>query len=167
MCIIIYYKAITINHSKEIKMSSDKDRFEEIIGEIKSLVEEAICLVPSEGSDRARSYWYAHIVTSLNKDHEYAAGSTCSMQNTLDEWEDRHGADQEDMDYYLSEALETAVKDNPGADGKTILGLVRVNPIFQGTTDKQIWDMADTMIEDDLLFFDTEEDVWYCAPLYR
>ena len=69
-------------------MSSDKDRFEEIIGEIKSLVEEAICLVPSEGSDRARSYWYAHIVTSLDEDHEYAAGSMCSMQNTLDEWED-------------------------------------------------------------------------------
>ena len=69
-------------------MSSDKDRFEEIIYEMKDLVDEAICLVPPEARDRARSYWYAHIVTSLNEDHEYAAGSMCSMQNTLDEWED-------------------------------------------------------------------------------
>jgi hypothetical protein len=85
-----------------------------------------------------------------------------------DEWyDDRHAADQEDMDYYLSAALETAVKDNPGADGKTVLDLVRVDPIFQGTTDKQIWDMADTMIEDDTLFFDTEEDAWYYAPEMR
>jgi hypothetical protein len=69
-------------------MSSDKDRFENIILEMKSLVAEAIYLVPPEERDRARSYWYAHIVTSLDEDHEYAAGSMCSMQNTLDEWED-------------------------------------------------------------------------------
>ena len=69
-------------------MSSEKNRFKDIIEEIKALAKEAIHLVPPDERDRARSYWYAHIVTSLNEDHEYAAGIVCSMQNTLDEWED-------------------------------------------------------------------------------
>lgn len=69
-------------------MSSDKDRFEEIIEEIKALAKEAIYLVPSEERDRSRAYWYQHIVTSLSGDHEYVTASKCSMQNVLDEWED-------------------------------------------------------------------------------
>ena len=86
MCIIIYYKA-TINHSfnGEVIMSSDKDRFEDIIEVIKALAKEAIYLVPPEERDRSRAYWYQHIVTSLNGDHEYATASKCSMQNVLDE----------------------------------------------------------------------------------
>jgi ribosome maturation protein Sdo1 len=82
-------------------------------------------------------------------------------------YEDRHSEDQEDMGYYLAQALEVAVRENPGMDGQTILSAVRKDPIFQGTADEEIWNMADEMIEDGTLFFDVEEDAWYYAPEFR
>ena len=77
---------------------SDKYRFEEIICEIKELLEEAIDLVPDHARARAESYWYAHISTSLNEDHGYLGGSMCSMQDTLEDFdeedEDEDGEEQ-------------------------------------------------------------------------
>ena len=69
---------------------SDKQRFEEIIGEIKELLEEAIDLVP-EGicRSRAESYWYAHMIVNVNEDHDYMGGSMHSMQDTLEEFDDK------------------------------------------------------------------------------
>ena len=71
---------------------SDKYRFEEIIVEIKELLEEAIDLVP-EGSalERAKSYWHAHISVALDYDHDYMGGSMCNMQDTLEEWQEMTG----------------------------------------------------------------------------
>lgn len=68
---------------------SDKQRFEEIIGEINELLEEAIDLVP-EGiaRDRAKSYWYAQMIVNISEDHEYMGGSMHSMQDTLEEFDD-------------------------------------------------------------------------------
>lgn len=65
---------------------SDKQRFEEIIGEIKELLEEAIDLVP-EGYTRSRaeSYWYSTMTTCIDHDHDYMGGSMNSMQDTLEE----------------------------------------------------------------------------------
>jgi|LWDU01.1.fsa_nt_gi hypothetical protein len=82
-------------------------------------------------------------------------------------YEDRHSEDQEDMDYYLARAIEVAVRDNPGINGQALLSNVRKDPIFQGTTDNDIWNMADEMIEEDTLFHDVEEDAWYYAPDFR
>ena len=78
---------------------SDKNRFEEIIGEIKDLLEEALDLVP-EGMSRSRadSYWYAHMIVNVTEDHGYMGGSMCSMQDTLEEFNDIDDEDDEDCE---------------------------------------------------------------------
>ena len=70
-------------------MSEDRERFEEIIGEIKELLEEAIDLVP-EGiaRSRAESYWYGNMIVNVNDDHGYMGRSMCSMQDTLEEFDE-------------------------------------------------------------------------------
>ena len=77
---------------------SDKNRFEEIIGEIKELLEEALDLVP-EGyaRSRAESYWYAHMIVNVTEDHGYMSDSMCSMQDTLEEFEEED--EEEDYDH--------------------------------------------------------------------
>ena len=79
-------------------MSEDKNRFEEIICEIKELLYEALDLVP-EGSARSRaeSYWYAHMIVNVTEDHGYMGGSMCSMQDTLEEFDEVE--EEEDYDY--------------------------------------------------------------------
>lgn len=72
------------------------DRLEEIKDEIKNLITEALHLMkPDERiHDRARAYWYAHIVMALDKDHMYLGGSMVTMQDTIDEIrEDEDGPD--------------------------------------------------------------------------
>lgn len=72
-----------------MNIMSNKLRFEEIIGEIKVLIEEGLNLVPSGGvKERARSYWYSQIVTALDDDHEYMGGSMCTMEDTLNEFDE-------------------------------------------------------------------------------
>ena len=75
---------------------SDKYRFEEIIGEIKELLEEALDLVP-EGMARSRaeSYWYGNMIVNVNEDHGYMGGSMCSMQDTLEEFDDNDEEEEE------------------------------------------------------------------------
>ena len=86
-------------------MSEDKERFEEIIGEIGELVEEAISLLPDSDVyrnggypvlvDKAKSYWYGHIKTALDDDHEFIGRSMCNMQDTLEEWRDLDGVSED------------------------------------------------------------------------
>ena len=75
---------------------SDKYRFEEIKEQIKELLEEAIELVPDHARDRADSYWYAHISMALDEDHGYMGGSMCSMQDTIEEWNEEDDEDWDD-----------------------------------------------------------------------
>ena len=79
---------------------SDKNRFEEIIGEIQELLNEALDLVP-EGyaRSRAESYWYAHMIVNVTEDHGYMGGSMCSMQDTLEEFDEVDEEDEEDWDH--------------------------------------------------------------------
>ena len=75
-------------------MSEDQERFEEIICEIGELLEEAISLLSdTRVIDRAKSYWYAHINTALDDDHEFMSKSTCNMYDTLEEWRDLEGVE--------------------------------------------------------------------------
>ena len=67
---------------------SNSQRFEEIIDEMKTLLNEAIDLVPDHMLPRAKSYWYAHILTNLSNDHDYMSKSMCSMQDTLIDLDD-------------------------------------------------------------------------------
>jgi hypothetical protein len=48
------------------------------------LLEEAKGLIP-EGivKERAKCYWYAHIKTSLLKEHEYLGGSLVTLDDTI------------------------------------------------------------------------------------
>ena len=90
-------------------MSDNKYRFEEIIGEIKELLEEAIDLVPGHSLERAKSYWYAHISVALDHDHGYMGNSMCCMKDTLEEFEEEDSSTsypqfncQQDWDDYVA-----------------------------------------------------------------
>jgi hypothetical protein len=77
------------------------ERIMEITEEIRELLQEAMDLVREEGTsldrDRARCYWYAHILTSLGGDHGYLGGSMFSMEDTARELEES-GEEVEDAD---------------------------------------------------------------------
>ena len=81
----------------------DIARLLEIKDEMKELLGEAHDILRS-GEDhialrRAESYWYAHIVMALDKDHGYLGSSMCSMQDTIDELtESMEDVDDEDDD---------------------------------------------------------------------
>ena len=93
---------------------SDKQRFEEIIGEIKELLEEAIDLVP-EGitRSRAKSYWYAHMIVNVSDDHEYMSSSMHSMQDTLEEFDDEDDEDEELRPWMSQEEEDDYIANNP------------------------------------------------------
>lgn len=82
------------------------ERILEITEEIRELLQEAMDLVRSEGTDfdreRARSYWYGHIQIALGGDHGYVGGSMCSMTDTAEDLMDyemeRDEEDEEDDD---------------------------------------------------------------------
>ena len=83
-------------------MNRGKYRFDEIIGQIKELVEEAIELVPEgERRSRAEAYWYSAIVTNLDDNHSFMGGSMHSMADTFDEldFDDEDDYDDEEMEF--------------------------------------------------------------------
>ena len=71
-----------------IEDHNDAHRLSEIKDQIKELMEEARSIL-EQGNERvwfrAKSYWYAHIITALDKDHMYLGGSMTTMQDTIDE----------------------------------------------------------------------------------
>ena len=78
-------------------MNRGKYRFDEIIGQIKELVEEAIDLVPEgERRSRAEAYWYSAIITNLDDNHGFMGGSMHSMADTFEELE-FNGDDDDDI----------------------------------------------------------------------
>jgi hypothetical protein len=77
------------------------ERILEITEEIRELLQEAMDLVRSEGTDldreRARSYWYGHILIALGGDHGYMGRSMCSMTDTAEElMAEEEGEEDED-----------------------------------------------------------------------
>ena len=63
-------------------------RLDEIKNEIKELMNEARSIL-QHGDERtwarAKGYWYAHIVSALDKEHDYMGNSMVTMQDTIDE----------------------------------------------------------------------------------
>ena len=84
-------------------MTEDQERFEEIIGEISELAKEALDLLPEDVQEGARSYWYSHILCSLNDDHEFMGGSMLHMKDSLEDWSysssQEQNIDDEDDEY--------------------------------------------------------------------
>jgi hypothetical protein len=66
------------------------ERIMEIAEEIRELLQEAIDLAGEDDMvyNRARSYWYPHILIALGGDHGYLGGSMCSMEDTARELEE-------------------------------------------------------------------------------
>jgi len=81
----------------EIKMK-DVLRLQDIKDEIKELVYEAQDLIPRDTIEfsRAKSYWLPHILMALDKDHDYLGGSMCTMQETVDDLNERRELMNED-----------------------------------------------------------------------
>lgn len=62
----------------------DVERLGDICQEIKGLVQEAQRIVRATPEyDRAKGYWIASILISLDSDHGYLGGSMCTMQDTI------------------------------------------------------------------------------------
>ena len=63
-------------------------RILEISEEMQELLQEAMGLISDHGTDldtqRARSYWYAHIMIALGGEHGYMARSPASMIGTAE-----------------------------------------------------------------------------------
>ena len=74
------------------------EELENIRSEIEGLVREAIDIVEASGNSgaiqRARSYWYPHILQALGAESEYMGGSMHSMADTVEELEN-DGVDDE------------------------------------------------------------------------
>jgi len=71
------------------------ERLNEIKEEIKGLVSEVQDMISDEGTifQRAKSYWIAHILTSLDKDHMYMGGSMVTMEDTINELSEMAGVE--------------------------------------------------------------------------
>ena len=76
------------------------ERILEISEEMQELLREAMGLISDHGTDldyqRARSYWYAHIIISLGGEHGYMARSAGSMIGTAEDL--MAGEDDEEED---------------------------------------------------------------------
>ena len=78
-------------------MSEDKNRFEEIMAEIKELLDEALELVPEgHARTRAQSYWYATMIMNVTDDHDYMGGCMVGMQDTLEEIDQEVDVEEEE-----------------------------------------------------------------------
>ncbi|KKL97253.1 hypothetical protein LCGC14_1836370 [marine sediment metagenome] len=78
----------TLIESIMIEDSNDADRLSEIRDQIKELMGEAKSLLHNSDDkvwNRARSYWYPHIIMALDSEHEFLGGSMVTMQDTIDE----------------------------------------------------------------------------------
>jgi len=68
---------------------TDQDTIQELIDikeEIKDLAERALSIIQNESDleyERAKSYWYAHIVMALDDDHGFLGGSMIKMENSI------------------------------------------------------------------------------------
>ena len=71
------------------------ERILEISEEMQGLLREAMDLLREHGTDldyqRARSYWYAHIIISLGGEHGYMARSAGSMISTANDLMEAEG----------------------------------------------------------------------------
>lgn len=63
----------------------DSIRFEEIMRQIQDLAGEAHDMLPVNARERARSYWYAHIMGAVDENSGYLGGSMIKMSDSLDE----------------------------------------------------------------------------------
>ncbi len=68
--------------SKGILIIKDLKRFKKIIEELNVLVEEAYSYLSESEKERARGYWYANIITSLNKNHCFLSNCPYTMDDS-------------------------------------------------------------------------------------
>ncbi len=76
------------------------ERILEISEEMQELLREAMGLLSEHGTDldyqRARSYWYAHIMIALGGDHGYMARSAASMIGTAEDLMEGEESEEEE-----------------------------------------------------------------------
>ena len=60
-------------------------RMEHILYEIRELVNEALTMIPEDTLEyeRAKTYWYAQIVSALDDDHNFKRINECAMQDSI------------------------------------------------------------------------------------
>lgn len=95
------------------------DRLEEIRIEIEELAREAVGMLDGITRERARSYWFAHIICALSKESEFLGSSMITMEETIEELrEDGEGEEfdpDEEAEYEdYHGATDTEYSDRPG-----------------------------------------------------
>jgi hypothetical protein len=86
----------TLDEYKAPEDSEGSERFEEIIEDVKALIKEAYKLVPSNLKQRAKSYWYGHIISAIDDDHEFMGRGSYTMKDTLDDLKGEEEIDDEE-----------------------------------------------------------------------
>jgi hypothetical protein len=72
------------------------DELEEIQQQVKELMRDAKRLLSHTSEwKRASSYWYAHILGALDKEHGYMGGSMMTMADTIEALREEEPEDQE------------------------------------------------------------------------
>lgn len=87
--------------NEELDETSDlQTEFEEIMLDIKEKVERALEIVKYRCDrieyERAKSYWYAHIVMAIDNDHSYLGKNMGTMEDSLEAIADTECQDSSD-----------------------------------------------------------------------
>jgi hypothetical protein len=68
-------------------MSEDSEHLQEIRDKIEDLANQALCIVRQSGNkteyERAKSYWYAHIICAITKDSNYLGSSMFTLEDAI------------------------------------------------------------------------------------
>lgn len=76
------------------------EEFQEIMDSIKEKVQRALQLVKHQCDrieyERAKAYWFAHIVMAIDNDHEYLGKNMGTMADSLEAIADRECQDSSD-----------------------------------------------------------------------
>lgn len=126
-------EAVIVNEDFNNEVSEE---LTEIKNQIKNLLDEARVLIKNtdyNAWERARKYWYAHIITALDDDHNYLGSSSVTMQDTINELSKPANMEEivDQVDFLMNEkgmSVEDAVaevsKNNP-EDYEEIMAAVK------------------------------------------
>ena len=76
---------ILLYQNERYQIIKDLKRFRQIIKEINNLVKEAYECLDKKEKEKARRYWYANIISSLDSKHEFLSSCPYTMKDSIEE----------------------------------------------------------------------------------
>jgi len=105
-------RKITETVLSEERYGEDAEEMTRLKEEIKDLVEQLYDVIPNgDAKNRAKAYWYPHIMMALDNDHMWMGGGNTTVQDTIEEL-----SDEFDMSDYEGQDPEPS-RPSPGRSG--------------------------------------------------